>query len=115
MFAGGLIVYTNDAKHEVAGVPREVLETHGAVSAETAGALAEGAADRLHADLGLGVTGVAGPSEQEGKPVGTVYVAAAFAGRTEVRHVTGYGDRTNIRMVAVTAALDLGRRVLLRS
>jgi nicotinamide-nucleotide amidase len=64
------------------------------------------------ADLGISATGVAGPAEQEGKPVGTVYVGAAFAGRTEVRAVRGYGDRDNIRLIAMNAALELGRRIL---
>lgn len=115
IFTGGLIVYSYDAKERLAGVPRDVLERHGAVSAETAAALASGVAERLSADLGLATTGVAGPAEQEGKPVGTIFVAASLRGSTEVRKVTGYGDRTNVRMLAVTAALDLGRRVVLRS
>lgn len=111
-FAGSLVVYTTAAKRDVAGVPGSVLDGPGAVSEEAAAALAEGAAQRLGADLGVAATGVAGPSEQEGKPVGTIYVGATFGGRTEVRSVRGYGDRDNIRRTAVTAALDLGRRLV---
>lgn len=111
-FAGSLVVYTNEAKRDVAGVPESVLDGPGAVSEEAAAALAEGAAQRLGADLGVAATGVAGPAEQEGKPVGTIYVGATLGGRTEVRSVRGYGDRDNIRRIAVTAALDLGRRLI---
>jgi nicotinamide-nucleotide amidase len=83
------------------------------VSEEAAAALAEQAAARFGADLGIGATGVAGPAEQEGKPVGTIFVASAFGGRTEVRKVRGYGDRSNVRAFAVNAALDLARRTIL--
>jgi nicotinamide mononucleotide (NMN) deamidase PncC len=74
--------------------------------------MAEAVAARFDADLGISTTGVAGPSEQEGKPVGTIFVAVTLDGRTETRHVRGYGDRSNIRAVAVTAALDLARRIV---
>lgn len=111
-FRGSLVCYTNEAKRDVAGVPESILQGPGAVSEEAAAALAEGAAHRLDADLGVSTTGVAGPGEQDGKPVGTIFVGAAFGGRTEVRLVKGYGDRENIRRTAVTAALDLGRRLV---
>jgi nicotinamide-nucleotide amidase len=94
------------------GVPKAVLEGPGAVSREAAAALAEGAAQRLAAELGVSATGVAGPAEEEGKPVGTIFVGATWGGRTEVRAVRGYGDRDNIRRIGMTAALDLGRRLL---
>ncbi len=111
-FLGSLVCYSDAAKRDVAGVSDAVLAGPGAVSEEAAAALAEGAAQRLRADLGLATTGVAGPAEQEGKPVGTIFVAATFGGRTEVRRVQGYGDRDHIRALAVTGALDLGRRLL---
>ncbi|MDQ3962848.1 MAG: competence/damage-inducible protein A [Actinomycetota bacterium] len=111
-FKGSLVCYTNEAKRDIAGVDAAILDGPGAVSGECAAALAEGAAARLEAAMGLSTTGVAGPAEEEGKPVGTIYVGAAFGGGTEVRHVMGYGDRDHIRRIAVTAALDLGRRVL---
>lgn len=111
-FVGSLVCYTNEVKRDVAGVPAAILEGPGAISGEAAAALAEGAAQKLGADLGVSATGVAGPAERDGKPVGTIYVGATFGGRTEVRHVKGYGDRDNIRRTAVNAALDLGRRVV---
>ena len=111
-FCGSLVCYTTEAKRDVAGVSEAILQGPGAVSEEAAAALAEGAAQKLGADLGLSTTGVAGPGEQDGKPVGTIYVGAAFGGRTKVRHVKGYGDRENIRRTAVNAALDLGRRLV---
>jgi nicotinamide mononucleotide (NMN) deamidase PncC len=58
---------------------------------------------------------VAGPAEQDGKPVGTVFVGAVLDGEPQVRAVRGYGDRANIRALAAAAALDLGRRLLLHS
>ncbi|MDP9066821.1 MAG: competence/damage-inducible protein A [Actinomycetota bacterium] len=111
-FLGSVVCYSNEAKRDLAGVPEAILAGPGAVSEEAAAALAQGAAQRFGADLGLAATGVAGPSEQEGKPVGTLFVAATFGGRTEVRHVQAYGDRDHIRAFAVTSALDLGRRLL---
>lgn len=111
-FAGSLVCYTNEAKRDVAGVSEAILQGPGPVSEEAAAALAEGAAQRLAADLGVSATGVAGPAEQGGTRVGTIYVGATFGGKTEVRHVKGYGDRDNIRRTAVNAALDLGRRMI---
>ena len=112
VFLGSLVCYDSDIKHKVAGVPREILEGPGPVSEEAAAALAEGAARVFGADLGLSTTGVAGPEPHDGQPVGTVFVGASFDGRTEVRKIRGYGDRDNIRALAVTAAVDLGRRLL---
>lgn len=111
-FIGSLVCYTDEAKRAVAGIDPAILDGPGAVSAECAGALAEAAVARVGADLGLAATGVAGPSEQSGIPAGTIFVAAAYRGRTESRKVRGYGDRDNVRAVAVTSALDLGRRML---
>jgi nicotinamide-nucleotide amidase len=111
-FKGSLVTYSTQSKHTVAHVPWEVLDGPGAVSEEAAASLAEAAAREFDADLGLGATGVAGPNEQEGKPVGTVFVAGHFRGRTEVRHVRAYGDRDHIRRIAMTSSCDLGRRLL---
>jgi nicotinamide-nucleotide amidase len=111
-FRGSAVCYTTGAKRDVIGVDESILLGPGAVSEEAAAALAQGAAHLFGADLGISATGVAGPSEQEGKPVGTVYVGAAFGGRTEVRAVRGYGDRDNIRVIAMNASLELGRRML---
>jgi nicotinamide-nucleotide amidase len=111
-FRGGLLVYATDVKASLAGVPDDVLATEGAVSTATAEALAVGARDRLGATWGIGVTGVAGPDEQEGKPAGTLHVAVA--GPTGVRSATRRvpGDRQRVRLIAVTSALDLLRRQL---
>jgi len=111
-FRGGLVVYATDAKQSVAGVPADLLAEHGAVSPETARALAAGARERLRADWGVATTGVAGPDEQEGRPVGTVHVAAAGPDGTVVRSARLPGDRDRVRALAVTAALDLLRRSL---
>ncbi|MGH2697773.1 MAG: CinA family protein, partial [Actinomycetota bacterium] len=91
------------------------LERHGAVSAECAAALAEGAARVYGANVGVSTTGVAGPAEQEGKPPGTIFVGACVEGRTEARYVRGYGNRANMRVIAVNSALDLARRMILDS
>ncbi len=111
-FRGGLVVYATDAKAKVAGVGRELLQAHGAVSEQTARALAEGARTRLGSDWGVATTGVAGPDEQEGKPVGTVLVAVAGPDGTAARSARFPGDRERVRVLAVTAALDLLRRQL---
>ena len=111
-FLGSLVTYSTDAKRKVAGVGADILEEKGAVSEETARALAEAAADRFGAEVGVSATGVAGPAEQEGKPVGLIYVGATYGGRTEVREVKGYGDRESIRRIAANAALDLARRLI---
>ncbi|MCW2621729.1 MAG: Competence-inducible (CinA-like) protein [Frankiales bacterium] len=112
VFRGGLVVYATDTKHGLAGVDAEVLAAHGAVSAATALALAEGARAVLGADWGIATTGVAGPDPQEGKPVGTVHVAVA--GPAGTRHVALRlpGDRERVRVRTVSAVLDLLRREL---
>lgn len=112
-FKGGIVSYWTEAKRDVLGVDESILLGPGAVSEEAARAMAEAAAMKFASDVGLSATGVAGPSEQEGNPVGTIWVGATFGGKTEARHVRGYGDRDNIRQIAVTAAIDLGRRLIL--
>ncbi|MDQ3620062.1 MAG: CinA family protein, partial [Actinomycetota bacterium] len=73
---------------------------------------AEGAARSFDADLGISATGVAGPSEQDGQPVGAIFVGACYRGKVEARRVRGYGDRSHTKAIAVTYAIDLGRRLL---
>jgi len=111
-FRGGLVVYATDVKSAVAGVPADLLDVHGAVSPQTAEALASGARERLGADWAVATTGVAGPDEQEGRPVGTVHVAVAGPDGVTVRSARLPGDRDRVRALAVTAALDLLRRAL---
>ena len=112
VFRGGLQVYATDLKASLAGVPEPVLREHGAVSAPTAEALAAGVRERLRATYGVGVTGVAGPSEQEGKPAGTVHLAVAGPDGARAVTVRLPGDRQRVRLLAVTSALDLLRRSL---
>ena len=111
-FRGGLVVYATDVKSAVAGVPADLLDVHGAVSPQTAEALASGARERLGADWAVATTGVAGPDEQEGRPVGTVHVAVAGPDGVTVRSARLPGDRDRVRALTVTAALDLLRRAL---
>jgi nicotinamide-nucleotide amidase len=104
---GGLVVYATDLKASLAGVDERLLAERGPVDPDVAAALARGARDRLGADFGIGVTGVAGPDPQDGVPVGTVYVAVAGPGRIEVLARLFTGDRSAIRRASVAAAVDL--------
>jgi len=112
---GGLVVYSNEAKAELAGVDPALIEAHGAVSLEVARALADGAIERLDADVGVGVTGIAGPGGgSEDKPVGLVWLSAARRdGHRIDRKVNLPGGRADVRDRATTVALHLVRRVLL--
>ena len=112
-FRGGLVVYATDLKETLAGVPGPLLAASGAVAGDTAAALAAGVRGRLDATWGLSVTGVAGPDEQEGKPVGTVFLAVAGP-TSEVLEVRLPGDRDRVRQLTVQHALHLLRRHLCR-
>jgi nicotinamide-nucleotide amidase len=113
-FLGGAIVYSNQLKTELAGVPAEMIERHGAVSREVAAALAEGIRYRCEASLGVGITGVAGPTGGTAeKPVGLVFHALASDRGTEVVQRNFPGDRKRIRRFASTMALDMVRRKLM--
>ncbi len=110
-FVGGFITYSNRMKNELLGVPPEILEQCGAVSKETAEAMAAGARRRTGATYALSITGVAGPdSGSESAPVGTVYVGIADAAGTQVTHRQFLGDRQRIRVFTTQMALDLLRR-----
>lgn len=111
---GGLVVYSNAAKVELAGVDPVLIDVHGAVSREVAEALADGACARLDADVGVGVTGIAGPDGgTEAKPVGLVWLSVAHRdGRRLTRSVDIPGRRADIRDRATTIALHLVRRLL---
>jgi nicotinamide-nucleotide amidase len=112
---GGIVAYSNEAKVSQAGVAAELIEQHGAVSAAVAEALADGARSRLAADVGVGVTGVAGPGGgSEQKPVGLVWLSvAATDGGHLTRSVTLPGSRADVRDRATTVAMHLIRRALL--
>jgi nicotinamide-nucleotide amidase len=110
-FAGGFITYTNAMKVELLGVSPEILALHGAVSKETAEAMAEGARRRTNSTYALSVTGVAGPgSGDEKEPVGSVYTGIADDAGTHAVHRRFLGDRARIRVFTVQMALDILRR-----
>jgi nicotinamide-nucleotide amidase len=110
-FLGGAVVYSNQLKTAFADVPSELIETHGAVSSEVAVALAEGIRKRCGSTLGLGITGVAGPTGgTPEKPVGLVYHALASEQGTEVIERKFTGDRERVRRFASQTALDMVRR-----
>jgi nicotinamide-nucleotide amidase len=113
-FRGGLVSYATDLKEEW-GVPREIIERHGVISVETARAMAQAARERLRADIGVGVTGVAGPETQEGKPVGTVHIAVASAEWVKETSQRFHGARTEVKWRAALTALNLLRLSLLRA
>jgi nicotinamide-nucleotide amidase len=112
---GGLVVYSNDAKTRLAGVDAALIERVGAVSPEVAEALADGARAALGADVGVGITGIAGPGGgSPGKPVGTVCFSVSTGGRDRLtRTVHLPGSRFDVRDRSTTVALHLVRRVLL--
>jgi PncC family amidohydrolase len=106
--AGGIVAYEDRAKETLLGVPRDTLAAHGAVSAQVALAMAEGARSRLAADLAVAVTGIAGPGGATvGKPVGLTYVALAGPDGATVRRFTWDGDRDANKAATARAALEL--------
>jgi nicotinamide-nucleotide amidase len=113
VFLGSVVAYTNELKERELGVGREVLEEHGAVSAEAARAMAHGARERLGADVAVAVTGIAGPGGgTEQKPVGLVHLHAVGPSGEKARRIDLPGDREMIRGRATAAALHLVRRLL---
>jgi len=109
-FLGGAVCYSNELKTAWADVPAELIQAKGAVSSEVAVALAEGIRRRVGSALGVGITGIAGPSGgSEEKPVGTVHIALASPEGVKERVVHLPGDREMIRMFATQAALDMVR------
>lgn len=108
VFRGGVISYASDVKFSLLGVPEGPV-----VSADAARAMAEGARRVLGADVALATTGVAGPTEQEGQPVGTVFLGLAMHGTSEAQRVQLPGDRQRIRQYAVISAVNLLRRRLM--
>jgi nicotinamide-nucleotide amidase len=113
-FLGGAVVYSNQLKTAFADVSAQLIDKHGAVSTEVARALAEGIRRRTGATLGLGVTGVAGPTGgTDEKPVGLVFHALASATETEVLERRFPGDRKRIRRFASQQSMDMVRRKLM--
>ena len=108
VFAGGIISYTNQVKHQVLGVPMELLNTCGAVSAPVAKAMAQGAKRVIGADVAVAVTGLAGPNGDEfGNPVGTVFIGYADEQTAFARECHFSGDRAQVREQTIEAALAL--------
>ena len=113
-FLGGVVCYSNEMKTSMAGVPPDLIESKGAVSAEVARALASGIRKRTGATLGLGVTGIAGPGGgTPEKPVGLVHIAIADERGSQQAVLQLPGDRERIRMFSVQRAMNLVRRYYL--
>ncbi len=113
-FKGGFVTYATEMKARY-GVLPQVLEQHGAVSAETAAAMALAAREQMGASVGVGITGVAGPAEQEGKPVGTVYIGVDAGREHFVQHTQFPGGRSDFKQRVVTLALFQIRKALLET
>lgn len=113
-FLGGAVVYSDPLKTSFANVPPDLIAKYGAVSAEVAAAMAEGIRKRTGATLGVGVTGIAGPTGgTDTKPVGLVYFAVSDAQKTETYDRIFRGDRDRVRQWAAQQALDLVRKKLM--
>jgi len=109
----GFVTYSNDAKQQLLGVTAEALAAHGAVSPQVAEQMAQGARKKAKVDLGVGITGIAGPDGgSEQKPVGTVFIAVSSALGEAVKHHRFMGSRATVRERAAQTALDMLRRHL---
>ncbi len=118
VFERGFVTYSNEAKHELLGVAVKIIDEHGAVSAETASAMALGALKHSRADLAVSITGIAGPGGgSAAKPVGLVHFAAAHRNGSVDRLEKRFGDtgRGEIRARSVLVALVMLRDMLLRN
>jgi nicotinamide-nucleotide amidase len=112
----GVVTYSNASKIELLGVPAEMITANGAVSEPVATAMAEGIRLRSRVDIGVGVTGIAGPDGgTPDKPAGTVCIAAAVGPVTRVRTFRFVGGREMVKFQASQAALDMVRRLLLEA
>jgi len=114
-YLGGVCSYTNEVKHHILGVQQETLDTVGAVSAEVAEQMAEGVAHVLHADIGVGITGIAGPGGgTEEKPVGLVYISVWHRGTHYTTKMQSALGRDRVRNQAASSALDIIRKRILK-
>ena len=109
-FKYGAVTYCNEAKNKILGVKKETLDSFGAVSAKTAEEMAAGVRNIMNAEIGVSVTGLAGPNGGEGKPVGLVYVAVNSDNYSEVTENHFSGDRISVRNQAADKALELALR-----
>jgi nicotinamide-nucleotide amidase len=117
-FSGGIVSYSNKAKKDLLNVSAKLIEKYGVISAEVAKAMAHGVKERIQTDIGLAVTGIAGPAGFEegidqGKPVGLVYVATAINGDLKCEEYRFFGSRTDIKKRAANAVLNTLRLHLL--
>ena len=111
---GSVVSYSNDVKMRILHVSEEILSVYGAVSEETARAMAEGVRHLMQTDIGVGITGIAGPDGgSPEKPVGLVYIAVCAGGKTKVEECHFTGNRAEIRQDACQAALRMVRDYLL--
>jgi len=107
VFRGSIVAYSNEIKTSVLRVSPETLAAHGAVSEATAREMSERICSLMHSDIGIGITGIAGPDGgTPEKPVGLVYIAITVQGSTDVTQLHLIGDRQSIREQAVNASLD---------
>lgn len=105
---GGIVSYSNEVKQQQLGVKAETLETHGAVSEQTAREMAEGVRARLGSDYGISVTGIAGPGgDRPGKPVGLTYIGVAWDGGVRIERHVWTGTRSENKLSSAHAALRL--------
>ncbi len=111
-YVGGVVSYATSVKQQVLEVPEQLVAAYGVVSAECAEAMAEGVRRMTGATWGISTTGVAGPTEQEGKPAGTVFVGVAGPTKVQSVRLALDGDRTGIRAQACLEALDQLRTAL---
>lgn len=113
IFFEGFVTYSNEAKEKNLGVPHEILASHGAVSEETARAMAEGVCQKTGAYIGISATGIAGPGGgTPEKPVGLVYIGVCVGGKTSVRKCMLHGNRSRVRRTTVLHAFDELRKSL---
>lgn len=112
-FAGGIIAYSNAVKEEAAGVKHSTLERFGAVSAQTAREMARGVKTRMRTDIGVALTGIAGPTGgTRKKPVGLVYIAVAAGNRVKVKRFVFGGGRQTVRKSSVEKAFLMIKEIL---
>ena len=107
IFSQGFVTYSNEAKEQLLGVPRVLLESYGAVSSQVAQAMAEGVCKKTGAAIGISATGIAGPGGgTKEKPVGLVYIGVCIDGQTTVKRCVFPGNRTQVRVMTVRTAFD---------
>lgn len=116
VFPGGMVTYSNSCKHKMLGVKKETLKDYGAVSKRTAKEMAKGICKAMHTDVGIAVTGIAGPAGgTKKKPVGLVYISCCYQGNVTVEKYIFKGNRKKVRENTVVRALDLARRCILHA